>query len=282
MRVALFAWVLLAVLQLPAQQTDTAHPAVSSVLEGMKSKSWTEREKGFGEAADLLGSAETSAKDVDRLRLGIIQLLVHEDNGGLKEADDVTAENYGEGYGEGKSEYYAGLIEFVAALNDERAIPALLGAAGSGGIATRAVARFGKNALVPTLEQVKSGDSDSATGALHVIRDMLEFGFVSDPASLLRVKGSLRLALASPEYRVRENAMGTIEHLADRQEFVPILQDIAEHDPYKSPYNLGGGSEEDQYRVRRRARLLLRKIANNEQPVIDKGWPPSESQPVKP
>jgi len=76
--------------------------------------------------------------------------------------------------------------------------------------------------------------------------------------------------------------MGTIEYLGDRREFVPILQDIAEHDPYKSPYNLGGGSEEDQYRVRRRARLLLRKIANNEQPVVDKGWPASESQPVKP
>jgi len=132
--------------------------------------------EGVQRSSRLLGSAETSAKDADRLRLGIIHLLVHEDNGGLKEPDDVTAENYGGGYGEGKSEYYAGLIEFVAELNDERAIPALLSAAGSAGIATRAVARFGKNALVPTLEQVKSGDSDSATGALHVILDMLDSG----------------------------------------------------------------------------------------------------------
>jgi hypothetical protein len=54
--------------------------------------------------------------------------LLHENKGGLKEPDDVKAENYGEGYGEDKAEYYAGLIEFVASFNDERSITALLGA----------------------------------------------------------------------------------------------------------------------------------------------------------
>ncbi len=283
MRVALFAWVLLAVLQLSAQQTTGPHPTVSGVLQGMKSPKWGQRAEAFGEAVELLASSDTSPKDADQLRLGIIQLLVHEDNGGLKEPHDLPAENYGEGYGEDTAEYYAGLVEFVASFNDERAIPALLGAAGSGGMATRAVARFGKKALAPTLAQMKSEDPDSASGALSVIRDMLEFRLVGDLESHLQIKNALRLVLASPEYRVREDAMWTIEYLDDKQEFVPILKDIAERDPYKSLYNLGGGgSGEDQYPVRRAARLLLGKIANHEQPIVDKGLPPSEYPPVKP
>jgi len=185
----------------------------------------------------------------------------------------VTSENYGEGYGEGKSEYYAGLIAFVAGLNDERAIPALLGAAGSGGMATRAVAQFGKKALDTTLAQVKNPDPHLAEGALWVIREMLKMHTVPGPDSHLRIKDTLKSALASPDHDVRETAMFAIEYLDEREEFVPMLQNIAEHDPYKSPFNLGGtGDREDnQYVVRRGARLLLRKIANHEAPVIDRG-----------
>jgi len=271
-----------------AQEPNTAHPTVSSVLDGMKSATWTERQKAFGEATELAVSGKQTPRDADQLRLGIIQLLIKENNGGLKEPDNETQqgsptttastessanESYGEGYGEDKSEYYASLIDFVAGLNDERAIPALLGAASTGGMATRAVARFGKKALDPTLAQVKSPDSHLASGALFVILEMLKMRTVSDPDSHLRIKNSLRSALASPEYRVREDAMTPIEYLDDREEFVPMLQDIAEHDPYKSPYNLGskGSGEDSQYVVRRGARLLLRKIANHEQPAVDRG-----------
>jgi len=270
-----------------AQQPSTAHPTVSSVLDRMKSATWTERQKAFGEATELAASGKQTPHDADQLRLGIIQLLIKENNGGLKEPDNETQqgspntastessadENYGEGYGEDKSEYYAGLIGFVAGLNDERAIPALLGAANTGGMASRGVARFGKKALAPTLAQVKSQDSHLASGALFVILEMLKMRTVSDPDSHLRIKNSLRSALASPEYRVRKNAMTPIEYLDDREEFVPMLQDIAEHDPYKSPYNLGskGSGEDSQYVVRRGARLLLRKIANHEQPAVDRG-----------
>ena len=267
-----------------AQEPNTAHPTVSSVLDRMKSATWTERQKAFGEATELTASGKQTPNDADQLRLGIIQLLIKENNGGLKEPDNETQqgspttggsanENYGEGYGEDKSEYYAGLIGFVAGLNDERAIPALLGAANTGGMASRGVARFGKKALAPTLAQVKSQDSHLASGALFVILEMLKMRTVSDPDSHLRIKNSLRSALASPEYRVRKNAMTPIEYLDDREEFVPMLQDIAEHDPYKSPYHLGnrGNGEDSQYVVRRGARLLLRKIADHEQPAVDRG-----------
>jgi hypothetical protein len=268
-----------------AQQSSKTQLTVSTVLALMKSASWSERSNAFGEATELLRPGKASPNDADRVRLGIIKLLIKENNGALKEpdtqrtspnaggAEKSTDESYDEGYGEDKSEYYAGLIAFVAGLNDERAIPALLGAAGTGGMATRAVAGFGNKALDPTLAQVKSQDSDLASGALFVIRQMLKMRTISDPDSHLRIKNVLRSALASPEYRVRENAMSAIEYLDDREEFVPTLQGMAERDPYKSPYGLDSGrnGEDTQYVVRRRAQLLLRKIANHEQPAIDRG-----------
>jgi hypothetical protein len=199
MRVALSALVLLAALQLAAQQTTAPHPTVLGVVQGMKSPKWTQRSEALGKAADLLGSAETSSKDADSLRLGIIQLLDTENNDKAPVADESEGENQGE--------YYAYLIDFVGHMNDERAIPALLGASGTGGMATRAVARFGKRALSPILAQVRGQDPRRAGGALFVIRDMLEFGLVSDPDSQLRIKNALRSALGSPDGTVRYSAM---------------------------------------------------------------------------
>jgi hypothetical protein len=293
MRVALFAWVLLAVLQLPAQQTSTAHPTVSKVLEQMKSPSRTEREKAFGEAGELLGSAATSAQDGDHLRLAIIQLLVRENNGGREEADQKIKKGPAPSDGAGdsdaveyeeESDYYSGLIGFVAGLNDERAIPALLGAANTGGIATRGVARFGERALNPTLEQVRDPNADLAEGAVWVIRDILEFRLVSDPESHLRIKNALRSALGSQEFGLRGSAMGAIEYLDDREEFVPMLKEVAEHDPVKLAGQRpdDGGDNGEFYPARFDARRLLRKIANHEPPVVDKGLPPEEYLPVKP
>ena len=294
MRAALFTWLLLTSvlqLQLCAQQTSTTYPSVSSILARMNSASRTEREKAFGEAGERLGSGTTGAKDADRLRLGIIQLLVRENNEGLRERDEVKqvspaplAGEVREEEGEEDSDYYSVLIGFVANLNDERAIPALLGAADAGGIATGGVARFGKRALEPTLVQVKSANADLAEGALWVIRDMLELRSVSDPESHLRIKDALRSALGSPEFGVRLSAMGAIEYLDDRSEFVPLLKEVAAHDPVKIAGQRpdDGGDNGEFYPARFHARQLLLEIANQEQPPIHKGLPPSENQPVKP
>jgi hypothetical protein len=273
MRIVTSTAVLLLMTCLTIAQENSSQPTVSSVLDRMRETNWSERSDAFDQASRLLESAETSPNDVDRLRLGIIELLIHENNGGLKEPDNVRAESDKEGYGEDKSEYYAGLISFVAGLNDERAIPALLGAAGSGGMATRAVARFGTKALDPTLSQLKSQNSDLASGALSVVMQMLKLHTINDPDSHLRIKDALKLALASQDHRTRSNAMYPIEYLDDREEFVPILQSIAAHDSYKSPYLRGSGGQlvGGDYMVRRHAQLLLRKIANHETPAFDRG-----------
>jgi hypothetical protein len=257
-----------------AQQATTGQTDVSRILTRMSSAKWSERSEAYSDAANMLASGKHEQGDADRLKVGLIQLLATENKATKAFAkQQIAGEDANDESVEAYEEYYAGLVGFVAELGDERAIPALLGAAGTGGMATRGVARFGKKALGVVLEQVASEDARPADDALFVIIEVLRMHTVSDPDSLLKIKNSLRSALASPEHRVRENAISAIEYLGDRQEFVPILQDIAAHDSYKSPNNPenGGNSAESAYRVRKRAQSLLRKIANHEAPAIDQG-----------
>jgi len=261
----------------------------------MKRATDTERSKAFDEAATLLASGKLPAADVDNLKLGLIQLLVTENNeiqsliaernrsvrtagatgqspASQRSADETADEAAPSGTeSEDLSEYYPELIGTVAALRDERAIPALLGAAPTGGMATRGVARFGRKALDAVLEQVKSQDSELASGAIFVLRDMLEFRTANDPDSRLRIKNALRSALASPDSGVRYSAVGAIEYLDDREEFVPTLKDLAEHDPDKlAGQLLFDGTIGDAYFVRQIAKRLLLSIANHEPPAVDK------------
>ena len=138
--------------------------------------------------------------------------------------------------------------------------------------------------LIRLILVVESANADLAEGALWVIRDMLEFRLVGDPESHLRIKDALRAALRSSEFGVRVSAMGAIEYLDDREEFVPLLKEVAQNDPVKLAGQRpdDGGDNGEFYPARFDARRLLRKIANHEQPRIDRGLPPSEYQPVKP
>lgn len=264
MRVAAVIFALLAAGLASGQQGNSVHTAVSPLLERMSSQEWPDRSKAFDEAVELLASGKLSPGDANRLRLGVIQLLVTENN------DKVPAASEKEG--EENSMYYSSLIDFVAHSGDERAIPALLGAAMTGGMATRGVARFGKKALDPTLAQVKSGDPKLASGAVYVVQKMLQMHTVTDADSHLRMKNAMRSALASPDSDVRLAAVYAVEYLNDREEFVPILKDLAEHDPDKLPGQpKWDGTVGDIYPVRELATKLLRKIANHEPPTIDQG-----------
>jgi HEAT repeat protein len=228
----------------------------------MKSPTWTERKKAFEDATDPAGAEKRTTSDADRLRLAVIQLLITENNDKIPAADERD--------GEENSEYYSSLIDEVAHLRDERAIPALLGAVMTGGMAIRGVAQFGEKALGPTLAQVNGRDFRQASGAVYVLQKMVEMRTANDNQSHLRIKKALRAAIGSPDSGVRQAAIFAIEYLDDREEFVPILKDLAERDSYK----LAGqpstdGTTADFYVVREHATKLLRKIANHEQPVID-------------
>jgi HEAT repeat protein len=247
------------------QQASADHEKISTALHAMESESWTDRSKAYQESAAFLASGKEASEDADRLRVGLIKLLATENVQTRILAKQDASEDETEEY----SQYYASLVGAVADLKDERAIPSLLGAAYSGGMATQGVARFGKTALNPVLEQVTSRDANLASGAVWVIREMLAMHTVADPDSRLRMENALKVALSSPNFGVRDSALYAIEYLDNREEFVPMLNDIAEHDPFKR--SDGGGDSGDIYPVRHHARSLLRKIAEHEPPATDKG-----------
>jgi hypothetical protein len=154
----------------------------------------------------------------------------------------------------------------VANLNDVRAIPALLGVAYNGQVATSGLTRFGKQALPPTLRQVTGKAPRLSEGALFVVKDMLKYRTITDAESLAQIKNTLRVALANRDDLVRQTAIFVIEYLEDRQEFVPTLRGMANNDPFKLEGHVAedGQDNGDVYPVRRVARLLLGKIAKNE------------------
>lgn len=264
-----------------AQQARAVDPTTRQVLERMVNPKWKERRVALNDALTLLISTKQSANDADKLRLGVIQLLTLENKLNKTPTDAaerrLTKDEDVDGpvdttvppgtWSEERSDYYADLIGAVANLNDERAIPVLLAAAHTGGMATQGVARFGKKALDPTLEQVKGPDSELAVGALFVILEMLNLRTVSDPDSHLRIKNALRTALVSPDPERRDSAVSAVEHLDDREEFVPILKELAERDPAKlSGQPQYDGSIGDIYFVRLSATRVLQSIAKHERP----------------
>jgi hypothetical protein len=154
MRLSMLVFIFLVAGVLAAAQT--VDPDVDRTLNRMNGSTWTERSKAFDEAARPVNLGKETTGDVNHLRLGLIQLLATENSemrrpngearqtsGSSSNKDEAADEEGAEEY----SEYYADLIGFVASLGDERAIPALLGAAGTGGMATQGVARFAGKAF---------------------------------------------------------------------------------------------------------------------------------------
>ena len=253
-----------------AQQTGLPETKVAETLVQMKSSQWTKRWEAFETARALLASEKVNPRDLDRLHVGLIDLLfteTHKDPATVIVASDNEREGY--------SNYFGDLIGTVAELKDARAVPVLLANATTGEMATRGVAHFGKAVLGPVIEQAAGTNPRLAEGALFVIRDMLEYQIVSDSDSLARIKNTLRVALVRPDNNVRIVAVYVIEYLRDREEFVPTLENIAKIDPYKMAGQVAkdGQDNGEVYPVRRATRSLLAKIANHQPPIIDRGVP---------
>ena len=274
MRATLLAFVLWAsVVQLAAQQTGDAHPTVTSILERMKSPDPAERIKAFYDADQLLASGKSTPDDIDRLKVGIIELLIAEnarinlpDEELSKQAATTTGCGNGtdncEGGEEGESEYYPSLIATVAGFNDERAIPALVGAMPYASDATGALLGFGDKAVGPILDQLKSRNALLRTSALSMAISM---GAQNKSVSPPRIREMLRSALTDPVAVVRSNAVNEIACLDDRQDFVPILEKLAKTDPVHRKGRADDGVDGDQfYPVRFDARRALREIQNNQ------------------
>ena len=234
---------------------------VSALLRKMTSPSWTVRRGAFEQSSRLFAAGNLAPDAADELREGIVNLLALENQ--RMPGANLNSEEH--------SEYYAELIDYVSRLNDERAIPALLGASCTGGMAIRGAARFGARALDPTLKEVLSGSSQRAHCAIYVLQKLLEVHTFKDRASLERIRDALGTSLHSPDHWVRQAAVWAVLFLDDREEFVPILKDIAEHDPYKRRGQAENGTASDGYPVRKLAASVLHDIAEHTPPPVDKG-----------
>lgn len=244
-----------------AQQSGSVRPEVNNILGRMQTSPWADRTKALAEAERTLGSGKTTPGEKEEITLGLIDALEVENAATKMSAiDQENDEEKRWGATEDHEQYYASLIGSVSGLGDERAIPALLAAAPTGGMATQGVARFGTKALRPVLQQSESQDFQLASGAVHVIREMLKMHTVTDPAARVQIKNALRLALSHPEFEVRLSAIGAIEYLDDRDDFVSLLKQLARDDPFEMSQPNSKGGTFAVFVVREDATRLLRKI----------------------
>lgn len=260
--------------QLTAKPPASLDAKVSAVLARMSGKDLHMREAAFSDMMALIhegkkGTTESGHADAlatffkrhpeqaDRIKLGLIQLL-NADNA------DFQGENTPPGtYTEDDMEHYAEVVNVVSSLQDERAIPALVGAMATGGMAQQAIFQHGDKALAPVLEQLKSSDPLAQSSALRMSFALLAKR--GDPAALAQIRELILAYVKAPSEPSRRIAVQEIDCLDDRQNFVPLLTEISKTDPEKRPGKaLDGGDTDGFYPVRYDARRVLRDIQNNE------------------
>jgi HEAT repeat protein len=274
MRSTLLA-LLLASGTMSAQDSIPVNNRVSGILGRMENRQLPEREaalqdlcrlanndqgqkQGLDCPAALSGFFRRHPDQAEGTTVALIKLLSTE-NGIFM--DENTAPGT---YNERDSEHYAGLIDIVASLNDDRSVPALAGAIATGGLAEQGLLKYGQKALEPLLDQfLNSSDpmirSESlATAVTLLLRE-------NDPASHGKISELIQAGLQDKEFLLRMAAIQAIERLDDGGfSFVSELRDLSEHDPVRiQGQGTDGG---DDYPVRREAKRALQKITKQGQP----------------
>ena len=182
---------------------------------------------------------------IEPVKLGLIDLL-QADNNAFTDRKAAPGT-----YTERDTEHWATAIGLVSSLNDERAIPVLVGAMTTGGMAMNGILKYGQKALEPVLSKLNDPDPLVRSRALATAIVILQMK--NDRASHARVVSIIRAGLTDVEFLVRSSALGAIETLADKAQFVPALQGIRDHDPFIVP-------GQTNYPLRTRADRLLQEI----------------------
>jgi len=99
----------------------------------------------------------------DKIKLALIHLLAIENHPFIQDENPPSNTD-----AEEESEHYAELIDTVVSLDDQRAIPALVGAMTTGGMAQRGLLKYGDMALEPVLAQLKNPDALVRATALGI------------------------------------------------------------------------------------------------------------------
>lgn len=197
----------------------------------------------------------------DRIVLGLIHALTEANHLFITDKNVPDRNSPIGKYSEDDMEHYARLIDSVASLDDQKVIPALVGAITTGGMATGGLLKYGKSAFGPVMEQFKNGGPLTRSAALGTAVAILRES--RDPASATQSVELLRSSLTDSEWLVREEAVMLLDCSEDRVNFVSVLEQLAKTDPVRYPGKTDGVDGNWRYPVRVQARRVLRDIHNN-------------------
>lgn len=268
-------------MQVTAHQSASLDSKVANVLARISGRDMQKRKAAFNDMMALIyegkkGTAESGHADAlaaffkqhpdqaDGVKLGLIQLL-KADNADFQDKNTPPGT-----YTEDDMEHYAEVVNVVSSLNDERTIPVLVSAISTGGIAQRALFQYGDKALAPVLEQLKRQPDPNSVSDLLAQASALQMSFAllakrGDSTSQAQIRELILAYVKAPSGATRRIAVQEIDCVDDRQNFVPLLEEIAKTDPQKlGGKPLDGGDNNQFYPVRADARRVLRHIQNNE------------------
>ena len=134
---------------------SSGRPAVERVLDGLGERG-TPGERAAA-AAEVRRSAALRADA--RVRAALIEALAR-----ANAESSAARERAGPEHGEAEGEMHVALLEAVGALDDARAIPALIGAVDTGNATRSALARYGGQALDQMLAAWRARPADGSRG----------------------------------------------------------------------------------------------------------------------
>ncbi len=188
-------------------------------------------------------------EQANRITLGLIGLLQMGNEAFINDKSPPTA------YTENDSEHYAQAIGIVASLDDERTIPALVGAMTTGGMAAGGLLKYGPKALGPVLKELNNPNplirSSAVSAAIAILKRNNDS--TSHAQNLRLIQG----AINDKEFLLRSSALWAIDGLAkeDQGQFLPALRRMAQQDPFST-------TDGRRYELRDRSQKILDKIAS--------------------
>ena len=135
---------------------------------------------------------------------------------------------------EAQTNYYADLIAAVTSVGDPRSLDVVVGAIATGGMATRTLVSFGRIAVKPIAQKLKSPDVTVRAAVARTLSQMLERSpdVSKDPASRETIKQTLLLAAADPYFTVRMAAIDGLVRLGD-QHSIDLVERMSRTDPFR-------------------------------------------------
>jgi hypothetical protein len=232
------------------QATPQDNRKLSETLARLESTNMEIRENGFddlraeigtysgnGNTGQLLNDFLTKYPgQAERLKVALVRML--------KLENEKPTENYPE------------VIDIVASLNDDRAIPALLGAMDTGQMAIQGLMKYGDKTLDAVLGRLNDPEAGIRAAAVSVAITIL--AAKGDAVSRSKIRNITETALKDPSLAARADAIYMIGCLEERSDFEPLLEQMAKNDPGKMTWE--GGKE--TYPVRLAASNVLNDIQN--------------------